>query len=297
MLDAATLARIHGLVTKGGPLAVVSKLAEGRKRSDLLFPPDWVKQRLAGDKADPPSKYCNAMISDKYKLIYLKCPKTASTSVLDGYFSNCVVPKRYDYCLHMVDYTNITDVKHLLSMWDEYFVFGFSRNVLRRAVSQYHYLARFVKEECGRMSWDTYCRDPYLIGDICAKQDANGESCCTHGLEHQYLHVSPQVNCLLTEQGKMAVDWIGRVEHFEDDFVKLISILNARPGVPSLPAVQPRKANYNASPCDAHRRMLRWQLWNGTENPCDKMELYQGQHAHCLSSITKFYADDLALLF
>jgi GH25 family lysozyme M1 (1,4-beta-N-acetylmuramidase) len=86
------------------------------------------------------------------------------------------------------------------------------------------------------------------------------------------------------------------VEHFDDDFAELVSILNARPGVPSLPPVQPVKANYNASPCDAHHRKLFWQLRNGTENPCDKMELYQGQHSHCYTSITKFYADDLALL-
>lgn len=207
LLDAA---RVHGLVTKGGPLAVVSMLAEGRKWNDLLFPPHWIKQRLAGDKADPPSKYCNPMINDKYKLIYLKCPKTAGTTVMDGYFSHCDVPKHYDYCLHMADYTNTTEVDHLLKVWDEYFVFGFSRNVLRRAVSQYHYLVSFVKEECGLMSWDTYCEDPYLIGDICAKLDANGESCCTLVPEHQYLHVSPQANCLLTEKGRTAVDWIGK---------------------------------------------------------------------------------------
>lgn len=48
-------------------------------------------------------------------------------------------------------------------VWDEYFVFGFSRNVLSRALSQYSYLSTFVKEECTRLTWDQYCEDPYLV--------------------------------------------------------------------------------------------------------------------------------------
>lgn len=63
--DATTPARVHGRMTKSGVLAVVSMLAEGHKWNDLLFPPDWVKRRLAGEKPEPPSKYCNPMFNDK----------------------------------------------------------------------------------------------------------------------------------------------------------------------------------------------------------------------------------------
>lgn len=52
-------------------------------------------------------------------------------------------------------------------VWDEYFVFGFSRNVLSRALSQYSYLTTFVKEECTRLTWDQYCEDPYLVRPTC----------------------------------------------------------------------------------------------------------------------------------
>ncbi len=86
------------------------------------------------------------------------------------------------------------------------------------------------------------------------------------------------------------------MEHFDDDFAELLSILNARPGVPSLPTVQPMKANYNASPCDAHHRKLRWHVRNGNENPCDKMEMFRGRHAHCYASISSFFANDLHVL-
>lgn len=40
-------------------------------------------------------------------------------------------------CLTYVDFENPAAVQHALEKWDEYFVFSFSRNVLRRAVSQY----------------------------------------------------------------------------------------------------------------------------------------------------------------
>jgi hypothetical protein len=60
---------------------------------------------------------------------------------------------------------------------------------------------------------------------------------------------APQMNCLLTQEGKTAVDWIGRGEQLSSDLSDLVAILNARPGVPSLPTVQTSKANYHASPC------------------------------------------------
>ena len=142
------------------------------------------------------------------------------------------------------------------------------------------------------------------------------------------MHASPQANCFTTAAGRSALDWLGRVEAFEEDFAALVGLLNARPGVPKLPAdVLPTKANYNASPCKnssssdaaggssgddggggggaaaaaqaaaaAASRRLRWNVRDGMENPCDKNDFFRGQHKHCYAAVTNFYAEDLLLL-
>ncbi len=58
--------------------------------------------------------------------------------------------------------------------------------------------------------------------------------CCVPNARHHYQHASPQAHCLTTASGSLAVDWVGRVEAFEDDLAALVDLLNARPGVPQL---------------------------------------------------------------
>ena len=143
--------------------------------------------------------------------------------------------------------------------------------VLRRAISQYQYLTHFMTgAACPAVSWGAFCRDPYILGDICGTH----RGCCNQSVLHQYLHVIPQANCLLTADQQWALDWVGRVEHFEEDFQSLLAILNARGGgVPQLPAVEPQKMNANQSPChpSTSRRRLAWEVINGTLNFCDKV--------------------------
>jgi hypothetical protein len=210
----------------------------------------------------------------------------------------------------MAAYGNASNIAHIAAAWNDYFVFGFSRNPLRRAISQYQYLSTFISPECSDTpSWDAFCADPFVLGDLCADRNRS-ERCCTEmtvdEAEHHYLHASPQANCFTTLDGRLALDWLGRVENFEDDLAELLRILNSRPGVPKIPARPPRKANYNASPCEpgggssqlnnqAHRR-LAWQVRNGTANPCDKMELFRGRHAACYTGVTSFFQEDIALL-
>ncbi|KAL4423815.1 hypothetical protein ABPG75_001116 [Micractinium tetrahymenae] len=331
--DVESPVRTHGRLKKRGPLGALSMVGSGRSRAELCFPADWREARLAGDKQPPPAKWCAIMFNDRYKLIYVKCPKTAGTTLVT-YFTDCSAPDATDRCFRLLDYTNATMVRHLLDSWDDYFAFSFSRNVLRRAISQYQYLSTFVREEpgCPRLSWDEYCVDPFLLGDVCQAEATR--VCCTQSAEHQYVHASPQVNCFTTQQGHTALDWLGRVEHFEDDFKALIKLLNRRKnGAPKLPTdVLPTKANYNASPCkeggaeggtaagadisssgggssggglegedaggDAARRRLRWgwDVRNDTENPCDKNDFFRGSHAHCYAAIMSFYAEDMQLL-
>jgi hypothetical protein len=102
----------------------------------------------------------------------------------------------------------------------------------------------------------------------------------------------------------------------------LVGLLNARAGVPPLPTdVLPTKANYNASPCQPSQddgsgeqgggsgeqggssgsdaapraRRLRWQVLNGTENPCHTNVQFMGRYAHCYGATLHFFAEDLQL--
>ena len=81
------------------------------------------------------------------------------------------------------------------------------------------------------------------LGDVCSSES----SCCAHGELHGYSHSTPQSYCLLDSASHLAVDWVGRVEAFEQDFAELLDQLNARPGVPSLPLLPPpERANVAA---------------------------------------------------
>ena len=291
-VDVATQAAFSGRVAKHGPLAMLSALEKGRTRAELCYPEPWRAARAAkssakgstggdssgsGSSVAPvvhPHKWCSIMWNDKYKLIYTKCTKTAGTTLVN-YFSSCADnPAPEDRCLRFANLTSPADIAHLLEVWDDYFVFSFSRNVLRRAISQYQYLTHFMDAACAP-SWADHCRDPYILGDICRQRGPSGKLCCTQSPEHQYTHASPQVNCFVDSSNQSALDWLGRVENFEEDLAALIGILNARKGVPQLPQQLPKKANYNQSPCQqqqqAARRRLAWDVVNGTFNPCDKV--------------------------
>lgn len=250
-------------------------------------------------------------------------------------------------------------------------MFGFARNVLARAISQYQYLTHYMGPGCPLVSWDDFCADPFTLGDACFAAAAAGKRCCDPvSALHQYVHAAPQAHCFATVDGAPAVDWLGRwasfllgqqaaggavgacrgagglpcvppsrthfpplhslrvtcrVEHLEEDFDALLELLNARPGVPQLPPRPPAwdKANFHNSTCtpssaaggggsssdgggaaaEQGRRRLRqlhrgtvWQAREGTFLPCDELDYFRGEHAHCHADLLSFFAEDVAFL-
>ncbi len=64
---------------------------------------------------------------------------------------------------------------------------------------------------------------------------------CRHADKFMYAHVMPQAVCLLAQgslagQGQLAVDFVARLEHLEEDWPLLEGLINARRG-PGLPAL------------------------------------------------------------
>lgn len=293
----------HGHLVKRGPQTSLAALAEGRDLLDLSYLKEgnWAAERLVGSAQPFPSKWCAALYNDKYKLIFLKCPKTASTSLVD-HFGDCKFDTR-DTCLAFVRHDNVSEVQHVVSHWQDYFVFGFTRNILARAISMYRYLTHFMPK-CQRVAWSEFCADPFVLGDVCRRAADAGTPCCKQSPEHQYVHVLPQAHCFTTASNESAVDWLGRVEHFEEDLAVLMQLLNSRPGVPQLqlPA-QAIKTNsiVDQAPCQqrSRRRLLdavTYTIAAGTFNPCDPADYFRGQHAQCYGDVLRFFSEDLAFL-
>lgn len=81
----------------------------------------------------------------RYKYIYIRSPKSASTSIVNvlgecdnvrtrGYNSSSCM------ALHFYWPKSVLEMESLQQMWKDYFVFGFVRNPWRRAYSLYKYI-------------------------------------------------------------------------------------------------------------------------------------------------------------
>lgn len=73
---------VHGRLRKWGPIPVLLELAAGHSWANLSYREAWAMQRLSGVRPPPPAKVCTVMYNHKYKLIFLKCPKTAGNTLV-----------------------------------------------------------------------------------------------------------------------------------------------------------------------------------------------------------------------
>ena len=317
-LDLTAGTPVHGRLAKRGPFQALAEMAAGRRSAELTYGPEWAAQRLAGAHTPLPSKWCAVMFNDRYKVIYLKCPKTGGNTLVrlgaggqgerwagalgapagGAAMGDMRRPHSYSHCLlWRLHATALCDT--LASpppadpagqpLWDvpagaqgilpevprheecnrspapgprvagagaqaaaampvaaaeqqhgalqalhmarpcqaagaclqrprcicssrlllprpsqppqDYFVFGFSRNILARAISQYRYLTHFMAA-CRLVSWGDFCRDPFVLGDVCKRGEPAGRPCCTQSPVHQYVHVLPQAHCFTTARNE-----------------------------------------------------------------------------------------------
>ena len=172
---------------------------------------------------------------------------------------------------------------------------------------------------------------PLLACTLRSLGDIAGDStvCCSRGAVHSYHHAAPQSYCLLAGAAstqQLAVDWVGRVEAFEEDCAELLRELNARPGLPQLPPM-PRleRANAASGACyesgggssgghggdiqrfsEAALQSLRIRESNGMNSPwlgklnvsypCERQTFYDAPYQQCRGAVAAFYADDVRLL-
>lgn len=301
----------HGAVTKVGMLPAwfwnKDKLAwrtqEFMKmvRTDMAMPRQneyWeadASGQLALKPLPLPFPFCHAYVNHKYKMIFIIHPKSASTAT-KHYISLCRF-NQTESCLEPLE--GVAQLAPMDVKWQEYFVFTFVRNPWARAYSSWKFLREGYMLAAGQprdkpsltpclpAGWADFCRDPLLLGRVCMAL----QHCCpgTTGPGFMFYHITDQATCMLTEGGGLAVDFIGRVEHVDEDMREAVGIINSRlpPGVTPLQLPQ-EVAPINVGP--KHR---------GSKAPANSRYLpaYRGPNAACFSLISRFYEKDVRVMF
>lgn len=124
--------------------------------------------------------------------------------------------------------------------WKEYFVFDIVRNPyirfasgevtpLRLCMSScfaflQQYIAPKVRISCNEtLSFGEVCKSPYGHTQYCLTHD-----CCHSDVEHHFLHMASQSQCLFDSNLRPVVDYLGETETLEEDTHLIISEINRR---------------------------------------------------------------------
>lgn len=163
------------------------------------------------------------MISHTHRCIFVKVPKTAGTSVAVAL--GCEHVER--------PHRNIREIRHALESdaklarcTDEYFKFGFVRNPWDRVVSLY-----FRKE--GQTVGDQMPFDAFVDWIEYASDT------CIHPSRHRY-----QLDWFRSDDGDIAVDFIGKFENLERDFEYVCRRIGADAVLPHLRHNPARQRHY-----------------------------------------------------
>ena len=194
----------------------------------------------------------------------------------------------------------------LLQKFRDYFVFTVIRNPFDRAVSSYEYILSLrnrlwdplegdLAAHCPPPAFQEFCQRPYVL----ALQDLSSK-CFSHkqtvrarqpmGARHDFVHVEPMSNCLLSSTGKPAFDYAIRMEKLSEDFEDMrLQHMNTperrKNGVPDLPKLDiawARKPVVSDDEVSMNRHM----------SPYMECALRRGE---CVSSVANYYAKDLEL--
>ncbi|WIA09571.1 hypothetical protein OEZ85_008963 [Tetradesmus obliquus] len=224
---------------------------------------------------------CHVFINHKYKYIYIRSPKAASTSIVDE-LGECNNERtrgaNSSTCMGMHGTWEhwYKDPKNITDMWRDYFVFGFVRNPWKRAYSLFKYMQSdgcmagdsLTQPHC-QVAWGDFCVDPWGSSD--AVHDAG---CLMRSKSYMYFHMMDQFHCMVTSEGQWAVDYIGRVESANEDWKDVLAAINQRrePEMPEIP--------YNP--------LVPKNVRNGSVS-----DPFAGDNAHCLDAVSSWYACDI----
>ena len=119
----------------------------------------------------PAFPHCRVFVNHAYKVVYLRAPKVASTTILD-FFGSCGRPEQGGNKTSCLTPLEVATPEEYAELWRSYFVFGFTRNPWARAVSSYRMLERYLAPKPGgagchaAATWRSFCADPSSLGRL-----------------------------------------------------------------------------------------------------------------------------------
>ncbi|KAL4434789.1 hypothetical protein ABPG77_005316 [Micractinium sp. CCAP 211/92] len=332
---------VHGRVQKAGPLPM--HLLDGpnttqRHRAYFAWrdfgtqeerTQEWmVDGKLMRVGSPPPLfPYCRILVNHAYRTMYLKAPKTGSTSLLT-LMGTCTGNAATDKPTCFKPLEVMASEEEYQRMYGSYFVFAVVRNPWARAVSSYRMLSRYLRHGCKELvgGWNRVCTDANLLPlvhnqhPLCTISKQQGEGFAMH-------HLIPQAPCLVTATGDWAADYVVRTENLAEDMKEVWQEMNAHrlPGTPELDVESllgqltnvnkvhvacrgiPRNATATAAwrnsralalPCRRRRTLgdkPRVVHLEAPESYCAIQMYYQGQHSLCFDALAAYYQDDVRL--
>lgn len=167
----------------------------------------------------PKNLYPYRQYFDEHKCIYIHIPKTAGTSILTS-----LANEKRIYRDHA---TWIEFYKHNTKKYNDYFKFAFVRNPWDRAVSTYTYL-----KNGGNQNEDLYISqmilDKYNTFDQFVLDYLDENTIHEHGL------FVPQYLFIYDHKQICKIDFIGKFEAIDEDFLYIQKILKLQMNIPNL---------------------------------------------------------------
>jgi hypothetical protein len=161
------------------------------------------------------------MISDKGKFIYIHIPKTAGESVEEALTENFpdsrIVSNDPDWNILIKHDTFLEHDYSTKESLDNFFTFSFVRNPWDRMVSHWKYFVETKRSP--EMPFDEFVLDFHRV----LKEADNGYWWNPY---RKYVFTAPQLDFLVDENQRIAVDFVGRFETLQEDFDYVCKKLN-----------------------------------------------------------------------
>ena len=190
------------------------------------------KKRVGCLERQPPLHYpgCDVVINHHYRYIWIKGTRVGSTAIREPLGWICdddwLVPESANrtLCAEELHADESISLELAQQYWNEYFVFSFVRNPYARFASSYAYVDSLMGD-CPRLvNFGKLCDSPFLMAKTCSIL-----GCCWSGaVTHHLRHVMEQNRCLFTDNGQLAVDFIGEMENLQQDLQIVLDELNRK---------------------------------------------------------------------
>lgn len=184
---------------------------------------------------------CQILVSDKYRFIFIRTPKSASSAILKSIrqtFCARTLCTRYELRNHLWNATPLPDL-----MWEQYFVFTFIRNPWTRMQSAHRFLTsrymfqRLDKASARRGAACGASFAKFAVNSNVLREGCERDSCCAYLPEQQRFlphfvdqHINDQAHCIFLSDGASLVDFVGRSDNAAEDWREIVRQVSQQSG-------------------------------------------------------------------